>query len=95
MADVWVVNASPLIALAHAQQLDLLTKLPAELVVPVAVADEILAGPDDPARRAVASDWGQRRAAVIPASVAEWGLGQGESAVVAIALAAHGVTARA
>lgn len=86
MADVWVVNASPLIALAHAGTLELLEKLPAELVVPGAVVEEILAGPDDPARRALAAGWGRRRAATVPEKVAEWGLGKGESAVLALAL---------
>jgi len=50
VADGWVVNASPLIALAHAGKLELLDKLPSELVVPEAVVEEILAGPDDPGR---------------------------------------------
>ena len=86
MADAWVVNASPLIAFAHAGKLELLEKLPAELVVPEAVVEEILAGPDDPARRALASGWGARRAAVVPEKVAEWGLGKGESSVVTLAL---------
>ena len=86
MADGWVVNASPLIALAHAKKLELLEKLPSELVVPEAVVDEILAGPDDPARRALVSGWGPRRAATVPERVAEWGLGKGESAVLALAL---------
>jgi predicted nucleic acid-binding protein len=86
VADAWVVNASPLIALAHAGKLELLEKLPEELVVPEAVVEEILAGPDDPARRALASGWGPRRAATVPENVAEWGLGKGESAVLALAL---------
>lgn len=86
MADAWVANASPLIALAHAGKLELLEKLPDELVVPEAVVEEILAGPDDPARRALASGWGPRRSAVVPENVAEWGLGRGQSAVVALAL---------
>jgi predicted nucleic acid-binding protein len=84
--DVWVVNASPLIALAHAKKLELLEKLSAQLVIPDAVAQEILAGRDDPARRALVSGWGQRRSTAISEKVAEWGLGQGESAVVATAL---------
>jgi predicted nucleic acid-binding protein len=83
--DAWVVNASPLIALAHAGQLELLEKLPVELVVPEAVAEEILAGPDDPARRALASGWGPRRGAAVPQNIAEWSLGKGESAVLALA----------
>lgn len=86
MADVWVVNASPLIALGHAGKLELLEKLPAALFIPDAVAEEILAGPDDPACRALTAGWGPRRKTAVPEAVAEWSLGKGESAVVALAL---------
>jgi predicted nucleic acid-binding protein len=86
VVDVWVTNASPLIALANAGALDLLEKLPAQLVVPEAVVEEILAGPDDPARRVLASGWGLRRTATVPEIVSEWGLGKGESAVLALAV---------
>jgi predicted nucleic acid-binding protein len=90
VSDVWIVDASPLIALAHANALHLLEEPPARLVVPEAVAAEIMAGPDDPARRAVVSGWGSRQAATVPEKVAEWGLGQGESAVLAVALELRG-----
>jgi predicted nucleic acid-binding protein len=51
VSDVWVANASPVIALAKAGHLDLLTKLANELWVPDAVVAEILAGPAaDPGR---------------------------------------------
>ena len=54
MSDIWVVNASPVIALAKVGQLHLLHDLCKELLVPEAVVAEILAGPpSDPARRAV------------------------------------------
>ena len=43
MSDLWVVNASPLIVLGKIGQLDLLTQLPKDIVVPSAVADEIKA----------------------------------------------------
>lgn len=86
MAEVWVVDASPIIALAHADALGLLEDLPAELVIPDAVADEILSGPEDPAHRALAAGWGRTRPAVVPEIVAEWSLGRGESAVLALAL---------
>jgi predicted nucleic acid-binding protein len=81
-----VVNASPLIALARIGQLVLLERLPAELFVPPAVVEEILGGPDDPARRALESGWGQRRFAAVPETVGEWGLGKGESGVIALAM---------
>lgn len=56
--------------------------------MPEAVATEILAGPDDdPARAAVSSGWASRRSpAQVPDAVTEWGLGAGESAVLALAL---------
>ena len=41
MSDLWVVNASPLIVMGKIGHLDLLTQLSKEVVVPIAVADEI------------------------------------------------------
>ena len=41
MTDLWVVNASPLIILGKAEQLDLLPKLADELIVPHAVSGEV------------------------------------------------------
>lgn len=88
MSETWVVNASPVIALARISQLRLLEGLAGSLLLPEAVATEILAGPeDDPARAAVLSGWASRRSATqIRDSVTEWGLGAGESAVLALAL---------
>jgi hypothetical protein len=51
MSDRWVVNASPLIVFGKIGQLDLLTRLPKEIVVPQAVATEIVAGPENDAAR--------------------------------------------
>jgi predicted nucleic acid-binding protein len=51
MSDLWVVNASPLIVFGKIGQLDLPTRLPNEIVVPQAVADEIVAGPESDAAR--------------------------------------------
>ena len=57
MSDTWVVNASPVIALAKVDQLHLLHDLCEELLIPEAVVAEIRAGPpSDPARRAVEGD---------------------------------------
>ncbi len=87
MTDIWVVNASPVIALAKAQHLHLLERSCRELLIPEAVATEILAGPPaDPARQAVQSGWGHRVACPdIPPSLLEWGLGTGETAVLSLA----------
>ncbi len=84
MAEVWVVNASPLIALAAVGRLELLAAPARRLVVPSAVVAEIEAGPaDDPARTAVGGSWaGERPSVVLAPRVVEWGLGAGEAAVL-------------
>ena len=88
MPEVWVVNASPVITLAKAGRLDLLTRLTDDLLLPDAVANEILQAPaSDPARQAVEQGWGQRVSVDnMPAMVLEWGLGAGETAAITIAL---------
>ncbi|HEY3319825.1 MAG TPA: DUF3368 domain-containing protein [Planctomycetota bacterium] len=87
MDEIWVVNASPLIVLAKLGRLDLLRGLPASVVVPEPVAAEVLAGPkDDPARAALESGWGTRvPTPAFPSELLEWGLGAGETAVIAVA----------
>ena len=42
MRDVWVVNASPVITLAKAGHLALLTEMTDEILLPEAVAAELL-----------------------------------------------------
>jgi predicted nucleic acid-binding protein len=88
VSDIWVVNASSVIALAKANHLQLLQELCEELLLPEAVAAEILAGPpSDPARRALQRGWGTAAAPQhIPPELLEWGLGPGETAVLAVAL---------
>ncbi len=88
MPDIWVVNASPIITLAKAGHLDLLTKLADDVLLPDAVVNEISQAPvSDPARRVVEQGWGQRISVVnIPAMVLEWGLGAGETAVISVAM---------
>ncbi len=88
MPEVWVVNASPIITLAKAGHLDLLTALADRVLLPEAVVIEILqALVSDPARRVVEQGWGQRVSVVnIPALVLEWGLGAGETAVIVVAV---------
>ena len=61
MRDVWVVNASPVITLAKAGHLVLLTEMADEILLPEAVAAELLmASAEDPARQAVVGGWGTR-----------------------------------
>ena len=95
MSDIWVVNASPVIALAKVGQLHLLQDLCKELLVPEAVVAEILAGPPSaPARRAVEGGWGPTVAANrIAPDLLEWGLGTGETAVLAVAMERRPATA--
>lgn len=88
MSEVWVANASPIIVLGKCGYLDLVTKLCDELWIPQAVIDEILAGPSaDPTRRLVESGWGRRSSAThVNSELLEWGLGPGETSVLASAL---------
>lgn len=89
MTDRWVINASPLILLGKVGQLDWVPRL-GEIVVPSAVADEILAGAeDDPARLWLAN--GEGKSWVTPGTVvspelAAWDLGAGETSVLAWAV---------
>lgn len=86
MHDVWVVNASPLIVLAKVGHLDLLERLAHEILIPEAVVREVLAGPADAARTALAAGFGTRcDPATIPSMLLEWALGSGETAVLALA----------
>ena len=101
MSERWILNASPLIVLAHIRQTLLIAARADEAVVPEAVAAEILAGPTtDPARRWIEA--GAVRVTLAPAASAgvatpppmpellAWDLGAGETAVLAQALATPG-----
>jgi predicted nucleic acid-binding protein len=85
--DVWVVNSSPIITLAKIGQLELLRAPGRELIVPAAVAQEILAGPrSDPGRQALEAGFGGSPVVTeIAPKIGEWGLGRGESSVLALA----------
>jgi predicted nucleic acid-binding protein len=90
------VNASPLIFLSRAGQLDLLQLAAPELVVPDAVATEILQrGPSDITAQALGNTtWlSVIQTPPAPASIQAWGLGNGESAVLAWAHAYPGTEA--
>ncbi len=96
MTDTAVTNASPIIYLARANLFDLLHLAADEVLVPGAVADEILVrGLDDPGVRALSETPWIRRVddPAIPQSVVAWDLGPGASAVIAWALAHPGCLA--
>ena len=94
MSERWILNASPLIVLAHIDRTDLLYALADEIVVPRAVAAEIKAGPaSDPARRAIeAGKFVIMDTPMPPAEVLAWDLGAGETAVLSLAVAEEGWT---
>ena len=86
MTENWVVNASPLILLGKAGQLDWLPGI-GDVIIPQSVADEVMAGSaDDSARQWLESSVG---AALVrentPATdeLLAWDLGLGETAVIA------------
>lgn len=96
MAESAVVNASPLIFLSRAGLLDLLQILSLEIIVPEIVAAEIqIRGKIDPTAQALASTpWLLvTQTPAVPAQVQAWGLGPGESSVLAWAHAHPGTEA--
>jgi predicted nucleic acid-binding protein len=88
-----VVDTSPLVVLSKVGRLDLLRDFAKALVVPSAVADEILAGPGkDPARIALESGrFGEPIHVDVLPMVMEWGLGAGETAVLSLAVTSGAV----
>ncbi len=89
VAETWVINASPVIALARVGRVELLARLPEEALIPQAVAEELsVASEDDPARVALESGMFKVvKAPATPESILAWDLGKGESAVLAYAMA--------
>lgn len=89
VAETWVVNASPVIALARVGQVELLARLPGQALIPQAVAEELSVAPeDDPARIALESGiFKAVKAPAIPETILAWDLGKGESAVLSYVLA--------
>ena len=98
MSSRWVVNTSPLILLERIDSLGILTALCEELVVPKAVEDELLSYEGD---RYVWAGFFRSSTIVrpieapleVPPDIAGWGLGRGESEVVAYAMAHAGFEA--
>lgn len=96
MADAAVVNSSPLICLSRAGLVHLLRQAASTIVVPAAVAREIRArGPHDvTAATLTRCDWLEQADPIpIPPAVLAWDLGDGESSVIAWALAHPGARA--
>lgn len=90
MAERAVVNASPLIFLSRAGLLDLLQLLSSEIIVPEIVASEIeIRGKSDPTAQAIANTaWFLvTPTPPVPTKIQAWGLGPGESSVLAWAYA--------
>lgn len=89
VAEKWVINASPVIALARIGQAELLARLPEQAVLPQAVVNELLVAPEDDSAR-IALESGIFKiveAPAIPESILAWDLGKGESAVLSYAIA--------
>jgi predicted nucleic acid-binding protein len=96
MVETAVVNASPLICLSRAGLADPLRQAAQTIVVPEAVAREILArGPRDLTVASLASStWlKQVEDPAVPPGILAWDLGDGESSVLAWALAHPGMPA--
>lgn len=84
MAERWVVNASPLIALGRIGRLDLLVSLAEQILVPEAVAAEVRRVADQAGAALLDPAFEITRADPHPI-VAQWGLGEGETAVLSLA----------
>jgi predicted nucleic acid-binding protein len=86
VAEHAVVNASPLIFLSRAGLLDLLQLISSEIIVPEIVASEIdVRGKNDPTVKALANTvWLLvTQTPPVPPQIQAWGLGPGESSVLA------------
>lgn len=82
MAEILVVNASPLILFARIERLDLFAALTATVLVPDAVLHEVEAGSArDRAVHRVRAMAGLEKVAdrELPESIRSWDLGAGES----------------
>jgi predicted nucleic acid-binding protein len=87
------VNASPIILLSKVALADVLQKLGVPVVIPLAAVAEIQKrGPTDPGVQALAqATWlAHVDPGPVPSNVAAFGLGPGESSVIAYALANPG-----
>ena len=90
MTERWIIDASPLILLGKAGQLDWLPQM-GRIVIPESVAAEVAAGsPADPARQWLAASEGVayiERDIAPTSDLLAWDLGAGETAVIAMSMA--------
>lgn len=96
MADVWISNASPIIALSQIRRFDLMEGLASEILVPAAVLAELTAGNSrDGAADSVRTSKVTRVVPDIdvPGQVAVWQVDAGESQVLAWSLREPGKVA--
>jgi predicted nucleic acid-binding protein len=96
VAEIAVINASPLIFLSRGRCLNLLQLVADSILVPESVAGEIRAkGNRDPTAQAlVSTPWLHTTDSVsTPPIIMSWGLGAGESSVLALAQAHPGMEA--
>lgn len=94
MHNPWVVNASPIISLGNIGRLDLLGNLSDHLIAPAAVVQEISEATDAASIAFLQSRWFNTVHGIIPElTVAQWGLGPGETEVLSYALQNPGVEA--
>lgn len=93
MTENWIIDASPLILLGKAGQLEWLPQM-GRILIPESVAAEVTAGsPDDPARRWLEAPQGAAcmvREEAPTNDLLAWDLGAGEIAVIAMAMANPG-----
>ena len=86
MPEPWAVNASPLIILSRISRLDFLESLAVTVLIPQAVIAEVGAGLNRDPTAATTLQWARGRIVPnlpLPVTVAAWGLGAGESQVIA------------
>jgi predicted nucleic acid-binding protein len=85
LIERWVVDASSVIILGKLSLIHLLTSLCDELIIPTAVAIEILRGPDSDNAKIWLKEGGfkfQKDIGIIDLKIASWDLGPGESEVI-------------
>ena len=84
IAEKWVINSSPVIALGRVGQVELLAHLPQKAIIPQAVKEELFNGPEgDPARQVLERGLFEIVETPPPTSeILAYDLGKGETAVL-------------